>query len=220
MVKVILCRFVKSQVDTLSLMNALKNAAKQRPGLAQPTSLRKAKAKAARIATALTKALNELDGSASTCTFGFLVQSMAVQNAATEEELEVLMDHFQEKLRRQKLQEPEVIALRGYTGPLFVKMNGSLRKVSGRFPEEMTKHLKGNTYVNLIFACSSGMRKLSQAPSRSVALSGAAWVASSCPTPFCSSRRAKVSAASTMPTSRARPGERWPSATSAKKPCR
>ena len=42
-------------------------------------------------------------------------------------------------------------------------MNGSLRKVSGRFPEWMTKHLKGNTYVNLIFACSSGMRKLSRA---------------------------------------------------------
>ena len=42
-------------------------------------------------------------------------------------------------------------------------MNGSLRKVSGRFPEGMTEHLKGNTYVNLIFACSSGMRKLSRA---------------------------------------------------------
>ena len=118
MVKVVLCRFVKSQVDKLSLMNAFK----KRPGLAQPTSNRKAKAKAARIATALTKALNERDGSASTCTFDFLVESMAAQNAATEEELEALMDHFQDKLRRQGLQEPEVIALRGYTGPLFVKV--------------------------------------------------------------------------------------------------
>ena len=83
------------------------------------------------------------------------------------------MDHFQKKLREIKLREAEVIALRGYSGPLFVKMNGSLRKVSGKFPEEMTRHLKGNKYVNLIFACSSGMRKLSRAST--LPIGGIAW---------------------------------------------
>ena len=158
---------------SLSLSHTRTLSHTHRPGLAQPKSERKARVKAARIATALTNALNERDGSASTCTFEFLVESMATQNAATEEELEALMDHFQKKLREIKLREAEVIALRGYSGPLFVKMNGSLRKVSGKFPEEMTRHLKGNKYVNLIFACSSGMRKLSRAST--LPIGGTAW---------------------------------------------
>ena len=41
-------------------------------------------------------------------------------------------------------------------------MNGSLRAASGKFPKSWTEHLKGNTYTNLIYACSSLLRKFSQ----------------------------------------------------------
>ena len=48
------------------------------------------------------------------------------------------------------------------SGPLFVKMNGSLRKASGKFPASMTEHLQGNTYTNLIYAANSLLRKFSE----------------------------------------------------------
>ena len=48
------------------------------------------------------------------------------------------------------------------SGPLFVKMNGSLRAASGKFPASMTEHLKGNTYTNLIYAANSLLRKFSE----------------------------------------------------------
>ena len=41
-------------------------------------------------------------------------------------------------------------------------MNGSLRFASKRFPEAWTAHLKGNKYTNLVYACSSLLRKFSQ----------------------------------------------------------
>ena len=49
-----------------------------------------------------------------------------------------------------------------YTGPPYVKMNGSLRLASKRFPKEWTEHLKGNKYTNTVYACSSLLRKFSQ----------------------------------------------------------
>ena len=49
-----------------------------------------------------------------------------------------------------------------YTGPPYVKMNGSLRLASKRFPKEWTEHLKGNNYTNTVYACSSLLRKFSQ----------------------------------------------------------
>ena len=55
------------------------------------------------------------------------------------------------------MNESEVIAGRGYTGPLYVKMNGSLRKASKKFAEQ--EHLNGNLYTNLI---NSFLRKASQ----------------------------------------------------------
>ena len=48
------------------------------------------------------------------------------------------------------------------SGPLFVKMNGSLRKASGKFPASMTEHLQGNTYTNLIYTANSLLRKFSE----------------------------------------------------------
>ena len=53
------------------------------------------------------------DGSASTCTFEFLLEGVVQKDAATPEELEALMDHFQAKLASQPITEPEVIAGRG-----------------------------------------------------------------------------------------------------------
>ena len=91
-----------------------------------------------------------------------MLQTVLQENAATELELEALLDHFHDKFARHPISEAEVIAGRGYTGPLFVKMNGSLRAVSGKFPASMTEHLKGNTYTNLIYACNSLLRKFSQ----------------------------------------------------------
>ena len=53
------------------------------------------------------------DGSASTCTFAFLLEGVVQKDAASPEELEALMDHFHAKLSSQPITEPEVIAGRG-----------------------------------------------------------------------------------------------------------
>ena len=73
-----------------------------------------------------------------------------------------MCDHFHCRFARHPISEAEVVANRGYTGPLFVKMNSSLRAASGKFPSSMTEHLKGNNYTNLIYASNSLLRKLSQ----------------------------------------------------------
>ena len=61
------------------------------------------------------------DGSDSTCTYGFLLQTVLQENAATELELEALLDHFHAKFARHPFSEAEVIAGRGYTG-IYVYM--------------------------------------------------------------------------------------------------
>ena len=45
----------------------------------------------------------------------------------------------------------------------YVKMNSSLRRASGKAPEWMTGHLKGNYYVNTIYLCASAMNKIARA---------------------------------------------------------
>jgi len=153
-VDVVLMRFIKSQLDHISLANALTTAN-------IPMDAKHAKGKAERIIKALDKALHETDGPSSKCTKVLLVK--ALDNIATVAEIEALLDHFYRKLAVQKMTEPEVIAVRSYTGPLYVKQNGSLRFASGAFPEAMTEHLQGNKYINTIYANSSGMRKMSHA---------------------------------------------------------
>ena len=101
------------------------------------------------------------DGATSTSSFEGAVEALA--EVATAEELEALIDHFHGKLRAQRLSEAEMIAVRLYTGPGYVKMNGSLRSASGKMPKGMTAHLKGNTYTNSIYLCGSGMKKISRA---------------------------------------------------------
>ena len=129
-IKVVLCRFIKSQLTGQALINALD---KDKP---PPISDSLADVRAAKIIKAISKGLGEGgDGSASTCTFGFVLQTVLREAAATERELEALLDHFHALFAREPMNECEVIAGRAYTGPLYVKMNGSVRKArrsSGR----------------------------------------------------------------------------------------
>ena len=167
MVKVVLCRFIKSQVTGQSLLNAFAKAVKKSPTdvhKAPPKpalSLKQAEVRAARIKKALSKGLGDGgDGSDSKCTFAFVLQTVLKKKAATEWELEALLDHFHALIASKPMNECEVIAGRAYTGPLYVKMNGSLRKASKKFGEQA--HLKGNSYTNLIYACNSLLRKFSE----------------------------------------------------------
>ena len=148
MVKVVLCRFIKSQLTGQSLINAFGEAdeKKRKAWLSQNVpsvvtwttsrhnklpalNLRKADIRAARIIKALSKGLGDGgDGSDAKCTFAFVLQTVLKKKAATEWELEALLDHFHALIASKPMNECEVIAGRAYTGPLYVKMNGSLRK--------------------------------------------------------------------------------------------
>jgi ankyrin repeat protein len=155
----VLCRFIKSQLTGQSLINALDKG--KDVNTPAPLSLSKADVRAAKIIKALSKGLSEGgDGSASTCTFGFVLQTVLHEAAATEWELEALLDHFHALFASKPINESEVIAGRAYTGPLYFKMNGSLRFASKKFGNQ--EHLKGNSYTNLIYACASLLRKFSE----------------------------------------------------------
>jgi ankyrin repeat protein len=157
--KVVICRFIKSQLTGQSLINALDEVKEvNKP----PTmSLRQADVRAAIIIKVLSEGLGDGgDGSASTCTFAFVLQTVLKKKAATEWELEALLDHFHALFASKPINECEVISGRAYTGPLYVKMNGSLRFASKKFGNQ--EHLKGNSYTNLIYACNSLLRKSSE----------------------------------------------------------
>jgi hypothetical protein len=199
MVKVVLCRFIKSQLTGQSLINAFGEADEKKrkalpsvvtwtlhnkpPALNReaddkkrkalpsvvtwtlhnkpPALIRKADVRAAIIIKALTDGLGDGgDGSASKCTFVKVLQTVLEKKAATEWEMEALLDHFHALFASKPMNESEVIAGRAYTGPLYVKMNGSLRFASKKFGNQ--EHLKGNSYTNLIYACNSLLRKFSE----------------------------------------------------------
>lgn len=111
MLKVVLCRFIKSQLTGQALINALDKAKDvDKPA---PLSLSKADVRAAKIIKALSKGLSEGgDGSASTCTFGFVLQTVLDEAAATEWELEALLDHFHALFASKPVGKAEVIAER------------------------------------------------------------------------------------------------------------
>jgi uncharacterized protein len=155
MVRVVMCRVIKSQLDGMSLQNAFKV-------MQMSPDLQKAVVKAKKIVTALSEGLRVYDGPSSRCTFGLLVETVVRHGAATHEELELLVDHFHTKFATNLIHEAEVISARLYTGPAFVKFNASLRESSGLFPEEWTRHLKDNRYTNAIYACNSMLQKLSR----------------------------------------------------------
>ena len=140
MVKVVILRFIRGQLDATSLRAALK-----KKGI--DLSRKKATRKADKIVEALAAYLAKTDGPDTKSSFEGAVEALAQALAqcaeATAEELEELIDYFHEKLRAQRLTEAEHIALRLYTGPAYVKMNSSLRLASEKMPDWMTAHLKG-----------------------------------------------------------------------------
>ena len=110
MVKVVLLRFVKSQLDGMSLCAAFKQG-----GLILED--KEAPLKADKIAQTLGSYFDRTDGPGSTSTFAGAVEALAVDAVATEKELEALIDYFHAKFKEQKIKEGEVIATRLYTGP-------------------------------------------------------------------------------------------------------
>jgi hypothetical protein len=146
MVKVVLLRFVKSQLDGTSLANAMANF---NPKL----NLSESDNHANKIVRTLTDIFHD-----PACTYQSLSEALCgVVNGV---QIEALIDYFHHKLAQAKFTRPEVIGLRLYSGPPFIKLNGALRAASGMFAEKATEHLQGNKYLNTIFAATSGVRKL------------------------------------------------------------
>ena len=148
MVKLVLLRFVKSQLDGTSVTHAF---AKLNPS----ASIQDPDECASRIVLALSDLLHN-----PACKFQDILDSKAMLGVLTETQIEALIDYFHEKLAKVKFTRPEVIGLRLYSGPPFIKLNGALRAASGMFEEKATEHLQGNKYLNTIFAATSGVRKL------------------------------------------------------------
>ena len=80
----------------------------------------------------------------------------------SEEELKMLIEAERERMREGHFTKEELIGLRLYTGPPFMKFNTVLRMSGGNLPSWMTDHLKDNRYVTSIHTCVSGMVKLSK----------------------------------------------------------
>ena len=105
LVQVITLRFVKSQLDAVSLINALsKNAA-----MKGTYKLEWARMKVGRIVDALSEGLREKDESAASCTYKFLVGKLTEKGMAKEEEIEAILDHYHAKLAEANMSEAEVI---------------------------------------------------------------------------------------------------------------
>ena len=147
MVKLVLLQFIKSQLDGAALWSAFK----MEIGLADSA--------ANKICHILSTAFSD------PCKHVVFDILSAQISEEVQIDVEALLDYFHKKLANRKFTKLEVIAIRLYTGPPYVKLNGSLRASSGFFDSSMTKHLKGNTYVNTIFANASALRKLSSVTS-------------------------------------------------------
>lgn len=86
----------------------------------------------------------------------------ALADVVDREQLAALVVHARDTLGSVNLAEKEVVALRLYTWPGFIKLNGSLRHSSSLLPAHLFQHLRGNTYVNTLHALVSGLTKLMQ----------------------------------------------------------
>ena len=85
----------------------------------------------------------------------------ALKDVLDEQQLQALVCKGRSILKGARFVEEEVIALRSYTGCIYMKMNGALRQSSGRMPEHLFHDLKGNRYVSIMHALVSGVIKLS-----------------------------------------------------------
>ena len=153
-VQVVVMRFIRAQVSGISLIKAFGKAS-ERGTLCRQIEGLAADKLAQDIATALALVLKNKDGPSSTCTMDDLTAGL--QGIATQEEIDALVDHFHALLRDQHMTGVECIGVRAYTGPAYVKFNGSLRDTTHK--DEKT----GNTYINSIFATASALRKISGA---------------------------------------------------------
>ena len=96
------------------------------------------------------------------CTWGQVVQVSKDNNFLDREQLEAVVRYYHQKLADAQLTEPEVIGLRAYTGPMYLKFNTVLRETSPVFDGTASEHLQGNRYVNSIHCTLSGLTKLSK----------------------------------------------------------
>jgi hypothetical protein len=105
LVQGITLRFVKSQLDTVSLINAFSKKA----SLKGTHKFEWVRMKVGRIVEALSEGLREKDGSASSCTYKFLVGKLTEKGIATEEEIETILDHYHVILTEDNMSETVVI---------------------------------------------------------------------------------------------------------------
>jgi hypothetical protein len=163
LVKIVLLRFVKSQIEPVALRNSLHAF-----GAAGEEDLAD---RSIRISTALKNAFHDTRFAsrfeARRCRAAYEVVQEAMLIELSDLELEALMDHFQMRLRTANFSRADIIGVRLYTGPPYVKMNGVMRYKSGAFSESFLKSavLEGNQYINTINAAVSGLLKLSKASS-------------------------------------------------------
>lgn len=62
-------------------------------------------------------------------------------------QLDALVRYGRKLQQEANLKEEEVIAIKLYTGPLFMKVNGALRASSKMIPKWLFDHVMGNTYM-------------------------------------------------------------------------
>ena len=181
MVRVLLLRHAKSQLDGQSLISALdaKKLKLQREetgaeGGAGVGRIKLADAEASTIVSHLSQVLRDTDGPASNCSFDIIVE--ALREVTSREILEAIVDYFHDKIARARLTLKELIACRLYTGPVYVKMNTALREAglalerTRETPEgadqerESAERERGggsvNKYVNTVTLCASAMLKI------------------------------------------------------------
>jgi hypothetical protein len=163
LVKIVLLRFVKSQIEPVALRNSLHAF-----GAAGVEDLAD---RSIRISTALKNAFHDSRFAsrfeARRCSAAYEVVQEAMLLVLSSLELEAMIDHFQMRLRTANFSRADIIGVRLYTGPPYVKMNGVMRYKSGAFSESFLKSavLEGNQYINTINAAVSGLLKLSKASS-------------------------------------------------------
>eukprot|EP00961_Rhodomonas_salina_P150518 2027320-Rhodomonas_salina.3 len=106
-----------------------------------------------RLQKAMDKALREAEKEPASGQPSFnQLEAAMEEHGLAREELDSLLETMREDLRKADLSVEEVLALRLYTGPPFMKINGILR--------DRDVGAKGNLYVCTIFAAISGMMKI------------------------------------------------------------
>ena len=113
MVKVVLLRFVKSQLDGMSLGAAFKLHALEDKGASPKADTLSSKAD--KIVEKLGMYLAETDGANSESMFAGAVGALAT--VANQAEIESIIVYFHDKFRQEKLRDEDVIGTRLYTGP-------------------------------------------------------------------------------------------------------